>query len=133
MNSDTLTQLLHRSLRVTLGATASLIEILQDPQRRQENLSRLSTDLQQLTEEWAAKGEVTEREARTFVDSMLSRQSASVSDRSATSTVSRPTTITTTASPASDPRVQADLRELTTQIAAMRAEIERLKQQDSNS
>lgn len=132
MNSDNLTQLLHRSLRVTLGATASLIEILQDPQRRQENLSKLSTDLQQLTEEWAAKGEITEREARTFVDSMLSRQ-GSVSDRSSTSTVSRPTTITTTATPASDPRVQADLRELTAQIAAMRAELERLKQQDSNS
>ena len=132
MNSDNLTQLLHRSLRVTLGATASLIEILQDPQRRQENLSKLSTDLQQLTEEWAAKGEITEREARTFVDSMLSRQ-GSVSDRSSTSTVSRPTTITTTATPASDPRVQDDLRELTAQIAAMRAELERLKQQDSNS
>lgn len=125
MNSDTLIQLLQKSLRVTLGATATLIETLQDPQRRDENLSKLRTELSQLTEEWELKGETTEREARSFVDNILTRSSGfnnpPRSEATSTSTVS---------SPAPAPAVQQDLQELTEQIAAIRSELEKLREQN---
>jgi polyhydroxyalkanoate synthesis regulator phasin len=123
MNPDTLVQLAQKSLRVTIGATATLIETLQDPQQREANLSRLKTDLGQMTDEWEVKGESTEREARSFVDSLLNQASSRVS--TTVSTESR--TVSTTAAPIA-PDVQQDLQELTTQIAALRAELEKLRE-----
>ncbi|HEY9630632.1 MAG TPA: hypothetical protein V6C84_25325 [Coleofasciculaceae cyanobacterium] len=124
MNSDTLIQLAQKSLRVTLGATATLIESLQDPQQREANLAKLKTELSQLTEEWEVKGESAEREARGFVDSLINQASSRVSPPDANSTVS------TLATPVSS-AAQQDLQELTEQIAALRAEIEKLRAQDS--
>jgi polyhydroxyalkanoate synthesis regulator phasin len=128
MNSDLLIQLLHKGFRVTLGATASLIEILQDPQRRDENLGRLRTDLAELADEWAVKGELTEQEARNFVETILAQQTRtnSSSESGGTTTI---TTTATTAPPAATPDVQNDLRELTDQIAAIRAELEKLREE----
>ncbi|MBD2461663.1 hypothetical protein H6G89_11430 [Oscillatoria sp. FACHB-1407] len=129
MNSDTLIQLLQKGFRVTLGATASLLEILQDPQRRDENLDRLRTDLAELAEEWAAKGEMTEQEARNFVETILTQQTGRSPSESTTSTTS--STATVTPPTTTSPEVQTDVQELTAQIAAIRAELERLRQQDS--
>ncbi|MDX2215125.1 MAG: hypothetical protein SFY66_17695 [Oculatellaceae cyanobacterium bins.114] len=130
MNSDTLIELLQKGFRVTLGATASLIEILQDPQRRDENLDRLRTDLAELSEEWAAKGEMTEQEARNFVETILTQQTGrSPSDTPSTS--DRTSSSTTSSSVTANPEVQTDVQELTNQIAAIRSELERLREQDS--
>jgi polyhydroxyalkanoate synthesis regulator phasin len=123
MNPDTLVQLAQKSLRVTIGATATLIETLQDPQQREANLSRLKTDLGQMTDEWEVKGESTEREARSFVDSLLNQASSRVN----TATSPEPRTVSTTAAPIA-PDVQQDLQELTNQIAALRAELEKLRE-----
>jgi polyhydroxyalkanoate synthesis regulator phasin len=123
MNSDTLTQLLQKGFRVTLGATATLVEALQDPQSRDANLSRLTTELGQLAEEWEAKGTTTEQEARNFVNTLWQQ-------RSTPSTPASPTASAAPASPAPD--VQQDLQELTAQIAAIRTEIERLRAQDNS-
>jgi polyhydroxyalkanoate synthesis regulator phasin len=131
MNSTTLAQMLQKGFRVTVGATASIIESLQDPQRRDENFSRLRTDLSQLTEEWEAKGEMTEREARNYVDTILNQQFNR--NPSASSEPASPTGSGTTSSApsAASPEVQQDLQELTTQISALRAELERLREQNS--
>ncbi|MBD1869594.1 hypothetical protein H6F93_16895 [Leptolyngbya sp. FACHB-671] len=128
MNSDTLLQIVQKGFRVTLGATASLIETLQDPQRRDENLYRLRAELGQLTEEWAVKGEMTEQEARNFVDTILSQRAAQTNSSDTPSTPNSSSTAT-----AAPPDVQLDLEELTAQIAAIRAELERLREQDSPS
>ncbi|MBD2055863.1 hypothetical protein H6F88_07500 [Oculatella sp. FACHB-28] len=128
MNSDTLLQIVQKGFRVTLGATASLIETLQDPQRRDENLYRLRAELGQLTEEWAVKGEMTEQEARNFVDTILSQHAAQTNSSDTPNTPSSSSTAT-----AAPPDVQLDLEELTAQIAAIRAELERLREQDSPS
>jgi polyhydroxyalkanoate synthesis regulator phasin len=126
MNPDTLVQLAQKSLRVTIGATATLLETLQDPQQREANLSRLKTDLSQMTDEWEVKGESTEREARSFVDTLLSQASNRVN--TAVSTEPRTvSTVSTTAAPIA-PDVQQDLQELTQQIAALRAELEKLRE-----
>lgn len=130
MNSDNLMHLAQKGLRVTLGATASLLETLQDPQRREESLSRFRNDFSQLAEEWEVKGETTEREARHFVDDILSQRSGR---GYATSPNATPTTATTVASvpnPAT-PDIQQDLQDLTAQLATIRAELEQLREQDS--
>ncbi|MGJ3245384.1 MAG: hypothetical protein ACFE0I_04835 [Elainellaceae cyanobacterium] len=129
MNPDTLTQMLQKGFRVTLGATASLIEILQNPQRRDENLSNLATELSELSEEWAVKGEMTEQEARSFVENLLSNQAAQPSQESSDS--SQPTTVTV--KPTAEPSVQSDIKELTEQLAKIRSELEKLREQDGSS
>jgi polyhydroxyalkanoate synthesis regulator phasin len=125
--NDNLTQLLQKSLRVTLGATATLVESLQDPQRREANISKLTTELSQLAEELETKGATTEQEARNFVNTLWSQQTTQTASRPANPT---PTPQATEPNPAAD--VQQDLQELTAQIAAIRAEIERLRAEDNS-
>ena len=129
MNSDRLTQLLQQGFRVTLGATASLVETLQDPQKRTENLSHLRSELNYLATEWAAKGEMTEQEARNFVDDFLNQ----LRNQGASSTPdSYSSTATTTSTETAPIDVQLGLQELIAQIAAIRAELEKSRNSDSN-
>lgn len=123
MSSDNLTQLLQRGLRVTLGATASLVEVLQDPQKRSENLAKLQQEWSQLSEEWAARGEVTEQEARDFVDRWFQQRSGN--------TPGTPPSADPTSTPAAPPNVQLEIQELTARIAAMRAELEKMRENES--
>ncbi|MER3432652.1 MAG: hypothetical protein C4288_04285 [Leptolyngbya sp. ERB_1_1] len=127
MNSDTVVQMLQKSFRVTLGATATLVEILQDPRKREANLTRLKTDLDQLTREWAEKGEVTEQEARSYVDTFIAQRRSEMNSGGTTVT----TTATTVQAPS--PEVQLELQELTAQLAAIRAEVERLRNEENRS
>ena len=128
MNSDNVIELLQKGFRVSLGATASLIESVQDSQKRDETFSKLMrSEFDSLTEEWAEKGEVTEREARNFVDSLLNQQHQSTSAETPETSTS---TVSTTPTPTAPPEVQLELQELTAQIAAMRAELETLRNQD---
>jgi polyhydroxyalkanoate synthesis regulator phasin len=125
MRADDLTQTLQKGFRVALGATASLIESLQDSQKRDENLAKLRLEWNELSDELATKGELTEQEARNFMDAILTRSSPSSGTSSSSSS-----TATTTA-PKASPDIQLELQELTTQIAAMRAELEKLREQDA--
>lgn len=124
MNSANLTQLLQQGFRVTLGATASLVETLQDSQKRNDNLDSIRSELSHLATEWAAKGEITEQEARNFVDNILNQ--LGTQGRSSTSAYP-PSTVTTTPTQAAPPDVELELQELTAQIAAMRVELEKLR------
>lgn len=134
MNSDTVLQLLQRGFRVTLGATASLVEILQDPQRRDANLSKLRTELDQLAQEWAEKGSVTEQEARNFVDTILHQGNRSTPSPTESSGYDYGSTTTVAAPPSpASPDTQLELQELTAQLAAIRAELEALRNQESDS
>lgn len=128
MNSDNLTQLIQQGFRLTLGATASLVETLQDPQKRFENLSQLRSELEQLATEWVAKGEMTEQDARRFVDDFLQQLSNQQSNSTPAAPSSTSTTPTTEVAP---PEIQLELQELTAQIAAIRTELEKLNNSDS--
>ncbi len=130
MNSNNLLQLLQTGLRVSLGATTSLVETLQDPQKREENLSQLRTQLSQRVAEWAEKGEITEQEARSYIEMILRQQSNS--ERSSTTETSSETTTTPPTPPAS-PSVQLEIEALTAQIAAIRTELEKLRNAGSNN
>ena len=73
MNPDNLPQMLQTGFHLTLGATSFFIETLQDPLKREENLDELKSDLGQLASELLEKGEMTDREARNFVDTIFSQ------------------------------------------------------------
>ncbi len=114
MNSDSVWQFLQNGLRVTLGATTDFVETLQDPQKRQASL----VELEQRWQEWAAKGAVTEQEAKRLFESWLRNQSKSTSPEEATPEVA-----------VSDVRDQPEksVEELTSQIASLRLELEKLR------
>lgn len=121
MDSNNLVQLLQKSFHVTLGATAALVEVLQDPQKREQNLSNLRLELDELAQEWSQRGEVTEVEARNFVSSLLeSGNQDDIQPGSGPLSSSAATTV-------ADPIVQLKLQELTAQLAAIRTELERLR------
>ena len=72
MNPDTLMQSLQTSFRATVGAASTALESLQDAQKREENLQALQNqDWEALVQQLAEKGELTELEARRFVDEIL--------------------------------------------------------------
>lgn len=128
MNSNNLTELLQQGFRVTLGATASLVETLQDPQKRDQNLDAFQSELSYLATEWAQKGEMTEQEARNFVDNLLSQ----IRNQRTSSTPEASSPTATTPTESAPPDVQLELQELTAQLAAIRTELEKLRDPDSN-
>lgn len=125
MNPDNLTQIIQKGFRVTLGATSFFMETLQDSSKRDENLNKLNSDFNQLTEEWAERGEMTEQEARNFVDTILNQQNSQVYTDSTT----------VSSSPASGLAldVQGDLLELTKEIANLRADLQQFQESDSQN
>lgn len=133
MNSDTLSQSLQKGFRVTLGATASLIEAIQDPQQSRQTFSGLGNDVNRLTEELEIKGEVTEREARQFVDGLMSQMPDLFqgTDLFQTDGSSAPPTVNTVATPVVDLSIQTELEALTQELAQVRQDIETLKTGDS--
>jgi polyhydroxyalkanoate synthesis regulator phasin len=127
MNSEDFTQLLQKGVRITLGASASLVENLQNSQKRTQNLSQLRTELDQLATEWAAKGEMTEQEARSFVQQLFNQ----LGNRQPTSpTADSPNTTVTTPTDDVAPEVRLEIQELTAQLAAIRAELEKLQKSE---
>ncbi|NJN88310.1 MAG: hypothetical protein HC881_21000, partial [Leptolyngbyaceae cyanobacterium SL_7_1] len=84
MNPDTLIQTMQKGFRTSIGAAAYVVDLVQNPDQRDQNLERLKTDFNQLVEEWAIKGETTEQEARTFVETMMNQSSRPPNPPSAT-------------------------------------------------
>ncbi|MEO1180668.1 MAG: hypothetical protein AAFX51_07395, partial [Cyanobacteria bacterium J06636_28] len=68
MDFDTLTEFIQKSFRVSLGAAASAVEAIQDPQASASKFSDIGTDFDRLADELEVKGALTEKEARDFVD-----------------------------------------------------------------
>jgi polyhydroxyalkanoate synthesis regulator phasin len=140
MDTIDLEKLFQRGYYVTLGATSSLIEVIQDPSKREENLKRLGRSFDEITQELAEKGVTTEAEARSYVDKFVSQQVSGTSTNGSESTGL--TTVTTTAKTVDDnapeiltakveKTVKASMRneiqELTQQLASLRSELEQLR------
>lgn len=130
MNPDEILQGLQKGFRVTLGAASTLAETIQDSQRREETLARLRTDPSGLADDLAAKGEVTEQEARAFLDNLMAQRPAGTAWSGPVGSSGGPSP-STSGVPVAPPDIQADLKDLTEQISAMRAELERLRQEGS--
>lgn len=119
MNSDNANNainLLKKGFHVTLGATSSLVESIQDPIKREENLAQLRMGPNEFAEVLAEKGAVTEVEARRFVDSVVAQYTPSASS-SSTGTASA------SSSPSIDPTLQLELQDLTKQLAELRTQL----------
>ena len=125
MNSNSLLQVIQQGFRVTIGATTSLVETIQNPQKRTEALAQIQTELEQKTREWSQKGEVTEQEARKIIDNLIS-QKGWQKKSGTTNTNNQPSPSTNS----SGNSVQSDLEELTEQIIALRQELEELRQSE---
>ena len=144
MDTIDLEKLFQRGYYVTLGATSSLLEVIQDPTKREENLKRLGRSFDEITQELAEKGVTTEAEARSYVDKFIAQQ-VNGSTNTTSSESAGLTTVTTTAktvddnapdgtsdkSDKSDKSVKASMRdeiqELTQQLASLRSQLEQLR------
>lgn len=126
MTPDTVTTTIQKGFHVTLGATATLLEAIQDPQTSGQRFSELGSDVSRLAETLEIKGEVTEREARQFVDSLLTQLPNPFAEGAA-----NPPTVDIVANPIADPTVQSDLAALTQELADIRQAIETLKGKSS--
>ncbi|MFB2936236.1 hypothetical protein ACE1B6_13365 [Aerosakkonemataceae cyanobacterium BLCC-F154] len=138
MDSDSLIQFLQNGFRLSVGATAALIESLQDSQKREEILAKLNrSEFSEVAAELTKKGEITEQEAREFVDSLWhqqNQQSQQSQPNNQTSSDAPGTSATTTTdNPVASPNVQQELQELTAQVAALRAELEKLRTENHRS
>ncbi len=120
MNTDTLLQLFQQGFRVAIGTTTTLADTLKNPQTASETWTRLTQNPTEFAQELIDKGAATEQEARQVVDSLWSQNTPPSS-----------MTINTTATTVI-PDVQAELKDLMTQLAAIRSEIAQLRS-DSNS
>jgi polyhydroxyalkanoate synthesis regulator phasin len=127
MSPDTLSETIQKGFRVTLGATASLVEAIRDPQGSQAKFSAIGNDFERLAEEFELKGADTEREARAMVDSMMSQMGQMPNPFA--STPASEVVVNTYATPIADAGVQSELDSLTQELATLRQEIETLKAQ----
>lgn len=116
MNSDTAMDLLKKGFRITLGASTSLVESIQDPLKREENLAQMQSNPTAFAEQLAEKGAVAEVEARRFVDSVVTQYGGS----SSTPSGNGPSPATTSSI---DPSLERALRDLTAELAQIRSEL----------
>ena len=73
-NNNFLLETAQKGFRITVGAATSLIETVQNPQKRSEAISQIQSELNQKAQEWAQKGEITEQEAQAFVNNLLNQK-----------------------------------------------------------
>ena len=124
MNSNNFFDLVHQGFRTAVGATASLVETFQDPQKREETFSELNTQWQKRTQEWAEKGESTEKEARRMVEDFLQKQGANQGKGTSTSIEDNLNNNNVTNSSSPKPNVATEIQELTQTIVSLRTELE---------
>lgn len=142
MDTIDLGKLAQKGYYVTLGATSSLLEVIQDPIKREENLRLIGRNLDEVTQELANKGVSVEAEARSYVDNFIAQQVNGTASNSSESTGL--TTVTTTAKTVeddlnitiatkADQKVKASMRdeiqELTQQLANLRSELAQMRSQ----
>jgi polyhydroxyalkanoate synthesis regulator phasin len=132
MNADKLPQMLQTGFHLTLGATSFLIETLQDPLKRSENLEKLNSDLGILADELLEKGEMTDREARNFVDTIFSQPSdRENTDSESVSPKQSDPSADTSSDSVTTTDVQLEIQELTAQMVALRTLLENLRAENS--
>lgn len=130
MNFDTFTEFIQKSFRVSLGAAASAVEAIQDPQASASKFSNIGTDFDRLADELEVKGAQTEKEARDFVDNVSNNFDGQWPNPFAPASASD-ATVNTVAKPVVDTGIQAEINALTEQLSAIRQEIDQLKAQES--
>ncbi len=123
-------ELFTRARRIAFGTAASLGEILQDTDKRNQNFQKLTENFNQIADEMAIKGEETEMEARRQMDSWWSSTSTARTNNTV------PTKIEvidiTDATDGVYGNGAAEVEALTAEIAALKAELEQLRGSSQN-
>ncbi len=122
MNTDSLVQFVQKGFHVTLGAANFVAESIQSPQKRDENIAKLNSDFNALSEEWAMEGEKKEQEARQFVETLVGQSSGSTQSTGSSGFSS---SVSSDSSPSVPSTITQDLKELTEQLASIRRELEK--------
>jgi polyhydroxyalkanoate synthesis regulator phasin len=126
MNPDTLMQSLQTGFRATVGAASSALESLQNPATRDEYLDTIQRqDWNSLIDKLVEKGEVTEQEARRFVDDLMAQQSGENPSPREPSAPTEATSVST--------ETETELQALTAQVATLRRELENLRETQADS
>ena len=125
MNNNNPSQFLQQGFRIAIGAISSLIETAQNPEKRTEAISDFQMELTQKTREWAAKGEITEQEARKVIDDFL-RQRAGSNYSDSYSTTSSPQENGDRSGAYVE--VNSGLQELRNDIVALRSELAKMRE-----
>ncbi len=124
MNTSTnIFDIVQKGFRVTVGAAATLVETLQDPQKRDVTITEFRSELQTRAAEWSEKGEMTEAEARKFLENIFQKDSGKpAGDRE----------VPTAAVEVKDSELEKEILVLTEQITMLKAELAALRA-ESNS
>jgi len=123
-------KVLQRGFYITLGATATLLEIAQDSRNQTATIESLSQDLGLLTQELVDKGVTTEAEARSFVDRFVSQNmqgKGSDLDQRTVNTTAFDITAVGTVDSLENFAAQNEVRDLTKLLAELRLELESLR------
>ncbi|MEQ9670054.1 hypothetical protein [Coleofasciculus sp. G2-EDA-02] len=126
MSSNNIQDVFQTGFRVSLGATTSLIESLQDQQKREENLSLLNLDFNQQVAELSKKGEKTEQEAQRLIEQIFNQ----MNQPTESATPSTPRDSGSSSTGTTSRSTQQELEELTVQIALIRTELEQMRNPD---
>jgi predicted YcjX-like family ATPase len=113
MENNDIGKVLSKGYYVTLGAIATLVDTLQSEPKRQQAVSSLQSNIEQLLQELANKGVSTEAEARSYVDRLVSPPA-------------KEQTVETQATSVPSDDI-AELKELTQQVAELRAELAKMQ------
>lgn len=116
--------LIQKGFRVTVGAAATLLETIQDPQQRESTFSEFRTELQHRAEQWSEKGETTEQEARKLLEKIFQQDKYSKDAASQE--------IETSATEVKDSDLQNELKALTEEIMTLKTELAELRQNQTN-
>lgn len=124
MNTSTnIFDLVQKGFRVTVGAAATLVETLQDPRKRDTTITEFRAELETRTAEWSEKGEMTEAEARKFLEKIFQKDNQKpAGDRE----------VSTSAIEIQDEGLETEIQNLTEQIAALKSELAELRQNSDN-
>ena len=117
-------ELFTRARRIAFGTAASLVEILQDTDKRNQNIKKFSENFNQIADEMAIKGEETEMEARRQMDTWWS---STTPNRSSNSVPTKIEVIDITDESGSSGNDSAEVAALTAEITALKAELERMR------
>ncbi|NJL99525.1 MAG: hypothetical protein HC818_07890 [Synechococcaceae cyanobacterium RM1_1_27] len=122
-----------RARHIFYGTASSVVEMLQDPDKRTENINKLSLDLGDLADELATKGALTEAEALQYLEQLQTiqkQQAAPAPNPSAPVTIiiqdaqdSGPSVVLDPENQVSQDDIQA-LMDLTRQVEALRLDLE---------
>lgn len=122
MNSNDITQFVQKGFHITLGAASLVADTIQNPQKRDENMAKLGGDFNVLSEELAIEGEKRDQEARQLVETLIGEVTGSAQP-SSSSGFSSPSSKNSTPSVSSS--IAQDLKGLTVQLASIREELEK--------